>query len=295
MDQAVVDARNAFVLERLARYLDETPAAITPELMAEMTEGLSLSPEEAYAQLLCAFCGLDPGESDFDRALLRDYFLPMVRALDADAFAADPYYRSVRVPAARLGRWEFREQRYAPYEAFVCGDLQALPDGRMLPHIGFFPEGFGYPALLEDGREWMLITPNEIVTMRPAIRAARGRVLAYGLGMGYFAYMASNKDEVTAVTVVERDPNAIRLFEAHILPQFPRADKLEIVRDDAFRFAEARMGAGGYDVVFTDLWHDPADGLDLYRRMKALEAKSPGSAFYYWIEDTLKCYLPREG
>ena len=39
----------------------------------------------------------------------------------------------------------------------------------------------------------------------------------------------------------------------------------------------------------------PADGLDLYRRMKAKEAKSPGSEFYYWIEDTLKCYLPREG
>lgn len=287
------DLRNEFVLSRLSAFLRETPDAITGEMMAEMTEALGLAPEEAYAQLLAASCGLDAGESRFDRALLRDYFQPMVRRLDAAAFAADPYYRRVRRVSAREGRWTLCEQRYKPYEAFVCGDLRRCEDGRVLPRIGFFERDFPYLAVLEDGREWMLVTPNEMVTMRPALRAARGRVLAYGLGLGYFPFMAAEKPEVRSVTVVERDPAAIRLFREHILPQFPHPEKLRVVEDDAFRFAETRMGAGGYDLVFTDLWHDPGDGLALWQRMRALEPLSPGSEFVYWIEDTLKCYISR--
>ena len=285
-----VELQNEFVLARLAAYLNETPAAITAGMMEEMT-GLGLSPAEAYAQLLASLCGLDAAGSAFDREIVRDYFLPMVRPLDAEEFGRDPYRRSIRIPEAREGRWEFRRQRFRPYEAFVCGDLRRQPDGRVLPQIGFFDREYAYPAVLEDGREWMLITPNEIVTMRPAVRAARGRVLAYGLGLGYFAYMALEKPEVSAVTVVERDPAVIRLFRKHILPQFARADELEIVQDDAFHYAETRMGAGGFDVVFTDLWHDPADGVGLWQRMQVLEDRSPGSEFIYWIEDTLKCYL----
>ena len=292
MHDTDIDRLNEFVLTRLSRFLNETPDAITADMMVEMTDGLGLSPAEAYAQLLCASCGLDAAGSAFDRAICRDYFLPMVRALDADEFARDVYYRTVRIPEARLGRWEFRAERCRPFEAFVCGDMRRLPDGRVLPQIGFFDREFTYPAVLEDGREWMLITPNEIETMRPAVQAARGRVLAYGLGLGYFARLALEKPEVTDVTVVERDPEVIALFEAHIRPQFPRGEALRIVQDDAFRFAAAEMGKGSSDVVFTDLWHDPSDGLELWQRMRSLEKHSPGSRFVYWIEDTLRCYLP---
>ena len=286
-----IERGNARVLELLSVYLNETPAAITGEMVRELAAACALTPREAYAQLLAACCGLDAAASAADRALFRDYFLPMTQALDADAYASDPYYRNIRIPAAREGSWEFRRECLRPYEAFVFDDLRRLPDGRVLPQIGFFDRAFPYPAVLENGREWMLITPNEITTMRLAVAAARGRVLAYGLGLGYFAYMAAEKPEVESVTVVERDPNVLSLFRRHILPQFPHADKLTLVEADAFDFARTRMGAGGYDVVFTDLWHDPGDGVDLYLRMKALEKYSPGSRFLYWIEETLRCYL----
>ena len=80
---------------------------------------------------------------------------------------------------------------------------------------------FYFPAVLENGNEWMTVTPNEVETMKEAISQARGRVAAYGLGLGYFAFMASEKSDVTGVTVIERDEQAIRLFEEEILPQFP--------------------------------------------------------------------------
>lgn len=75
---------------------------------------------------------------------------------------------------------------------------------------------------MEDGQEWMAIKPNEIETMRQPIARAAGQVVAFGLGMGYYAFMVSEKPEVKTLTIVERDENVIALFREHILPQFPK-------------------------------------------------------------------------
>ena len=108
--------------------------------------------------------------------------------------------------------------------------------------------------------------------------------------MRYF-YMASIKDEVTSVTVVERSKDAIALFKEHILPQFPDPKKVTVLCSDAFEFAENKMARGEYDTVFTDLWHDPSDGVELYLKMKEYENKLPNAQFVYWIEKTLKLYM----
>ena len=87
----------------------------------------------------------------------------------------------------------------APYEPFVCRDFKVLPDGRMLPQIAFFTEKYPFPAVLENGREWMTLQPNEMVTTWPAIAKAKGRVLTFGMGLGYFTYHAAEKPEVESV------------------------------------------------------------------------------------------------
>ena len=60
----------------------------------------------------------------------------------------------------------------------------------------------------------MLVTPNEVETMKEAIEKAHGKVATYGLGLGYFPYMTSMMDSVESVTVVELDETeeAIRRF-----------------------------------------------------------------------------------
>jgi predicted membrane-bound spermidine synthase len=92
------------------------------------------------------------------------------------------------------------------------------------------------------------------------------------------------------VTVVEKDPDVIQLFEKNVLPQFTQASKLHLVKEDAFIYAEKRMAKGEFDFIFTDLWHDPSDGVELYLRMKSYERYSPRSSFRYWIEKTLRYY-----
>lgn len=282
---------NEFLLERLSCVLNRHADAITGEMVKTLASECSVPEDEAYALLLAGLCGLDVAENADDRALYRRVFPLMLQRLEPMAYRDDPYYRAIRVPQLREDAWEFRTERYQPYELFVRDDLRVCPDGRVLPQLGYFTETFEYPAVLENGREWMLVTPNEINTMRHAVQLAQGRVLAYGLGLGYFALMALRKPEVSAVTVVERDPAVFRLFREHLLSQFPNREKLTLIEADAFEFARRRMTEGRFDVVFTDLWHDPSDGIALYRRMKALEFLSPGSCFCYWIEPTLKAYM----
>ncbi len=285
------DEYNRILLEKLSYFLNFKPDFIQADIIDELCAECDLTKEEAFAFVLAAAIGLDTEASPDDRELFETYFPDLLRRLDYDEFADDPYLRTVTLPETASGRWEFRQESYKPYEAFACGDLRGFADGRVVPQIGFFDREFSYPAVLENGREWMLVTPNEIVTMREPIRRARGKVLTFGLGLGYFAFMAARKPDVEAVTVVERDADVIRLFESFVRPQLPCAEKIRVVRDDAFAYAEQNMRDGGFDVVFADIWHDPSDGVAAYRKLKRFEDRLPGAEFLYWIEDTLKFYL----
>ena len=193
-----------------------------------------------------------------------------------------------RENASQAGAFELGYASYRPYELFVADDLRAYPDGAVLPVLGYFTRPFAYPVLTENGREWMTATPNEINTIRPMAEAAHGRVLTLGLGLGYFAFHALLNPRVERVTAVERSADAIRLFRERILPAFPRPERLTILQADAFAAAPALYQSGQYDFVFADLWHDAADGLPMYERLKQMEV--PGPEYRYWIEKTLEFY-----
>ncbi|MNP21405.1 spermidine synthase [compost metagenome] len=137
----------------------------------------------------------------------------------------------------------------------------------------------------------MTITPNEIETIREAVDQAFGNVLTFGLGLGYYAYMISEQDHVDSITVVEMNEDVIELFNKYVLPQFRNAGKIKIIKADAFEYAEQHLTPGKYDFVFTDLWHDVSDGIDMYLRMKKFEQQSPDTIFTYWIEKSILCYL----
>ena len=137
----------------------------------------------------------------------------------------------------------------------------------------------------------MSIKPSEIESTRKAVDAAFGRVVTFGLGLGYFAFMAARKPGVSSVTVVERDPAVIALFREHILPQIPEKGKITVVEADAFDYLDHTMPEARPDFVFMDIWHDIADGVPLYVRARTRESRFPGVRFMYWIERSLKCAL----
>lgn len=349
----------------MSEYINETPCAITEGLMKEADPEGELPEELLYAAFMAGFCGIHE-----DDTTINGYFQEAVHLLETTKYIDNPYLKNIKFPDTATRHWKFTHYSYRPYEAFICNDIDIDKNLREVPQIGFFRERFAYPAVEQDGREWMAVKPSEIETMRAPIEEATGRVVTFGLGLGYFAYMVSEKPDVTSLDIVERSEEAIALFEEHILPQFPNKGKIRIIRCDAFEFLSenmwqyARQVASGqckrsteegqyreemtedqrdivpeedqcrrnsnegqgkrsteegqclerqnragrstqrgtetanrkekqgrYDYAFIDLWHDTADGLEMYLKAKRIENKLHTAGlqtkFAYWVEKSL--------
>lgn len=269
-----------------AAYLERFPEVITSEMVDALTEDGEISREEALIALLSEIFGLDFARSE-DRVLIRDFLTPSVRLLDDEKYKKNPYYNNIRIENVVDGRWELRREAYEPYRGVIAGDMMIREDLSEVAPLGFFTRRFEFPAVLEDGNEWMTLTPVDLDTCEEAIEAAHGRVVTFGLGLGYYAYMVSEKASVEEIVVVERSREVIGLFKKHILPQFPHREKVRIVEADAFEYAERVMPSEHFDLAFVDTWRDASDGTPMYRRMKKLEKLNTGTRFLYWIENFL--------
>ena len=286
-------SRNFKITELYATYLERFPDIITKELVDTLTEDGVIGVKDAISALLCEIFGIDTENSE-GKILFRDYILPSIRILDTKRYTENPYYKNVKLPDVKIGNWEFKNEIYPAYRGVIANDMIINEDFSEIPPLGFFTEDFPFPAVLEDGNEWMTLTPVDLDTSDEAISEAHGKVVTFGLGLGYYAYMVSQKDEVESITVVEKSEKVIELFTKYVLPQFPNKEKIRIVNADAFEYAECIMPTENYDVAFVDTWRDASDGAPMYERMKALEHLSSGTKFLYWIENFLKSRIRAE-
>ena len=155
----------------------------------------------------------------------------------------------------------------------------------MIPRIGAIDYKFSGLNLLENGIPWMSISPNEICTMEQPIAEAFGNVLTLGCGIGYYAYMASLKDNVKSVTIIEKSEKVIDLFQKHLLPQFEHKDKIKIIQDDALSYMK-KLNDDVYDYCFADIWQNNLDAVP-YLELKKTCRKFKSMKISYWIEDSL--------
>ncbi len=279
---------NYRVTQLYATYLEQFADLIKKEYIDELTADGHISKEDALIALLSLSFGLDDARGGDDRAIIRNYLTPSVRILDTRKYTENKYYKNIKINSIKDGAWEFKLESYPPYRGIICDDIIFDSDFREVPPLGFFTEEFHFPAVLEGGNEWMTLTPVDLDTVDDAISAAHGKVVTFGLGLGYYAYMVSEKENVESITVVERSEDVIRLFERHILPQFAHREKVRIICADAFEYAEREMPSENYNYAFVDTWRDASDGLPMYEKMKPLEAGSPQTTFAYWIEGFIK-------
>ena len=272
------EERNNLIMSKLSIYLNNYSDYITKEMIDNIKKEFGFNDLESFKIIITSLLEIT------DKELIHE-FDKIVFELDKNKYEDNLYYKNISFKNIKSNKWSFRYESYKPYEAFVFNDLRKIND-KLYPCIGYFKEEYKYPAVLENNREWMLITPNEIETMEKSINEATGNVLTYGLGLGYYAYMVSMKEDVKTVTIVEKDKEIIELFNKYILPQFRFKDKIRIINMDAFEYFKKNIY---YDFVFVDIWHDRSDGIDLYLKFKSLEKKN--IKYSYWIEDTIKCYI----
>ncbi|MGK6862809.1 hypothetical protein ACKU0O_022705 [Enterobacter hormaechei] len=109
----------------------------------------------------------------------------------------------------------------------------------------FIPPG-RYRRLSNGWDVVMSNTPMEIRTCQDFLERATGRVLINGLGLGMVLHAILQKEDVTHVTVIEKEQDVINLVAA----SFANDPRVEIIHADAMMYCPP---AG---VTYNACWHD---------------------------------------
>ena len=115
-------------------------------------------------------------------------------------------------------------------------------------------------ALMQGRMVWMTNKENRQIY----IDAAHGTVWTFGLGLGFFAEEAANKDEVDKVVVIEISPEVVELIKPRLGNK-----KIEIIQADAWEWV--KTAEGPVDFIYADIWTgDEPDFQEQRKRTKQL-------------------------
>jgi hypothetical protein len=189
-------------------------------------------------------------------------------------------FGSLSVPDGRVGPWAIETFDLSEAEASLH-NLRCMMNRRRLE----VTEPGTYRRLIHDRRGVVMSnTPMEVRTNRAAYRAATGRVLINGLGLGMLLEGVLSKPDVTAVRVIEIDPQVIALTGAH----YRKDPRVEIVQADAHTYRPAR--GERFDYVWHDIWDDiQADNLpSMATLMRRYRTRAPAQGV--WSRDMVMAY-----
>ena len=259
------------------------------EEIETFSKSFKQSVEDIYYSKVLEFWDIDPEVED-NKETLETYVRPSFKCLSLEEFKSNPYYKNIKIKDIKDNHYALVNDKYRTYELFASDDIWV--DENYVEHtsIGFFKEDVSFVALNKDGVTWMSVNPNEIKTMEAQIKEATGKVIVFGLGLGYFPYMISLKEDVKEITIIENDENIINIFNKYLLPQFENKNKIKILKADALSVIKTPLT---YDYAFVDLWHNAEDGLNLYITFKKNEHIHKVSKWGYWLERSFYALLRR--
>ena len=265
------------LFKRLSIFLNDKPDIIKEHHVELVSKSGLNNNYIAYLYLLRQFL-----DYDFD-------YSKIVKLENPKDYNTNSYYQDIKVSNKKYNNWTLKYAQYKPYELFISNDFR-LVDDTILPTLGYFEKPFKYIAVYEADRLWMSITPNEINTMKDDINLANGNLLVAGLGLGYFPYMTSLKENVKSITIVEKDKNVINLFNKVLAKQFKFIEKIKIINDDFINYIKNNK-INDFDFIYVDIYHDVSDGLPLYKEILSIIGSNIKDKIHLWIEKTMKFYL----
>lgn len=222
-----------------------------------------------------------------DKPFLKKLF-SQAKKLSCDAFLLDPYLKNISPTERRSGNFLLTNAHYDRGEFFQY-DMPSVRDEIVVPKIGFFSQKVSFPALYEKNVPWVSVCPSEIFSMAPDVPRAHGKVLVLGLGLGYYPYRILENRAVESITIVEKSPEVIELFEKEIFPTFPKTKPLKLVCEDAFLFLQ-NTNPGDFDFCYADIWEGISDGAMAMEKILPHEKRLCGCEFSYWIQDEIDWY-----
>lgn len=266
------------------------------EVVNEEEMKRSTNKELTFMNAFLDFFGVDRRLKE-DREIIEKSIKPAIKEIDSNIIQNDPYYKMVKIDSTEDGRYFLGNIKYYPYQSFAYDDIEVKEDDyyREISRIGYFTHELPFITISKDNVIWMSITPNETWTILPSVERSFGKVITFGMGLGYYPFMCALKDDVESVTIVEFDKNIIDLFTKHLLPLFPNKEKIKIVHADAFKYCEENNINELYDFAYMDIWHDAEDGLYFYFKFKKYEEHTH-CKIEYWLEESIialfrRCFI----
>ena len=136
--------------------------------------------------------------------------------------------------------------------------------------------------LKQGKQEWMMASISEFRTNDPYAKKAHGNIVTFGLGIGYFVYMASLNENVKSITVIERSKEVIELFN-QIKDQFPNKD-INIINGDAFDYFNQQY-LKQFDYIYVDIYQNNVDGRIMIEKLLE-QYLPPYDKCNFWIENS---------
>ncbi len=206
--------------------------------------------------------------------------------LSTDDWENSPYHSHVSLDLVKNAHFSYQTQKTAGHELFNTDAIQKDPDHELNDWMKLraMDRNFDAIYLYQDEKDWMMDAPSEAATNDVPAAKAHGNVLTFGLGIGYFIYMALQNPAVTSITCIENSPQVIEMFQRYLYPQFPHEKTVTILSGDAYAlFNEEYLSK--YDYVFTDIWQSSQDGLACIEKL-LMQYLPPKEKADFWIEDS---------
>ena len=149
----------------------------------------------------------------------------------------------------------------------------------------FFTEDVAIPVLESrpnpDGawNVWMSLTPFEMWTQHSGVRAATGRVVIGGLGLGWLLHQVQLKPTVKEVVVVELDQRLLDWYGYTLCKKYDKV--VDVITEDIWEYGKSRIAPG--DRVLVDIWRAHTDAQSDSKLVKLREqAGQIGSKVWAW-------------
>jgi hypothetical protein len=137
----------------------------------------------------------------------------------------------------------------------------------------------GITSLIVEDKIWMKNNKFSILELQSQVDDAYGNVLIGGLGLGIVALLVASKDNVSSVTVIEKDARVIKLFES----QGFNTSKIKIISEDLYKHV------GEYNVALFDHYNrsdEISTNIDNDYLIFKNNIKADIYNFYLWYELT---------
>ena len=206
--------------------------------------------------------------------------------LSVDEWENNPYHKNIHLDWIKDSHFTFERRKIAGFELFNSDAIQKDPNRELNDWMKLraMDRNFDALYLYQDDMDWMFDAPSEANTNDIPAQRAYGKVLTFGLGIGYFLYMSIQNPNVEGVTVIERSQEVIAMFRNFILPQFETTTPIHLIEGDAFEYFNQDY-LSNFDYIYTDIWQSSQDGLPLITELLE-QYYLPKEKADFWIEDS---------